>query len=240
MKSHVEQGMYGHDYDMVQAWRRSWYAIPPLLEDDDPRRIREVKYNANFCGGEENVPRGESLEMVANDRIRPFLDEVLHPLMSEAASRKEAQSLLNENHCNPNMSVSDIGYNDAHDVGGCGLVVAHANSLRALIGVLCQVEKNPSSLKKLEAMKIQTGVPLILKYRRLEDGTFEACDLAEVSDDFNTYNRSAPDLLVWPLSCIPKRPQERRQYHYSKYIEVEKKFAENKRSVASNIRIDVI
>lgn len=237
VKAHVEQGLYGHDYEMVQAWRRSWYAVPPLLDDDDPRRIREVKYNSNFCGGEENVPRGESLEMVANDRIRPFLDEVLHPLMSEAAgrNRKLAKSLIDARHGN----ISGSSNADA-DIGGCGLVVAHANSLRALIGVICQVESNPSSLKKLEAMKIQTGVPLILKYRQLEDGSYEACDLAEASDDFNTGNRSAPNLPVWPLSCIPKKPHKRHQFHYSRSIENEKKFAENIRSTASNIRIDVI
>lgn len=224
VKAHVEEGRYGHDYEMVKQWRRSWYAVPPLLDDDDPRRIQEVKLHANFCGGKENVPRGESLEMVAKDRIRPFIDEVLHPLMTEAADRK----------------IENINREGDGEEGGCGLVVAHANSLRALIGTICRVESNPAALEKLEAMKIETGVPLILKYRQLEDGSYEACDLSQDSEEFNTQNRSAPNLPVWPLNCIPKQPQQWQQFHYSNSIENEKRFAQNKRKQSTNIRIDVI
>jgi len=223
IKSHVEQGLHGHDYKSVQEWRRSWYAVPPLLTGDDPRRIKEVQQFANYCGGIENVPYGESLEMVANNRIRPFLDNVLHPIMSEAAESKQMQSLN--------------GDGDRNNIGGCGLVVAHANSLRALIGVICQVEKDEVALKRLEAMKIQTGVPLVLKYKQLEDGSYQACDLTEVGSISNQVG--SPDLPVWPLSCIPKNQRMGQSHvHYSRSTETEKKLG--KRQGALKIRIDVI
>jgi 2,3-bisphosphoglycerate-dependent phosphoglycerate mutase len=150
VKQQVEDGKYGHDPADVKKWRRSWYVVPPLLDDDDPRRIDEVRKYAGVCGGKDNVPRGESLEQVAKNRIRPFLDEVLTPIMDEAAKSKGS---------------------------GTGIVVAHANSLRALIGVLCEVEKDPTALSKLEALRIQTGVPLVLKFQQRLDGSYQVCDL---------------------------------------------------------------
>lgn len=245
VKSHVEQGLHGHDYESVQAWRRSWYAIPPLLEDEDPRRIKELKYNSNICGGDKNVPRGESLEMVAKNRIRPFIDEVLHPMMNAASNKKKEQIQSGvdiDAHKNKHDSTRSQSYeylSDNH--GGCGLVVAHANSLRALIGVICQVEESPSSLKKLESMKIETGVPLILQYRQLEDGSYEACDLlVEIDVEDQLSKNTSPDLPVWPLSCIPKRSIEQGQFQYSKSTEREKESAMKKRKGANKIRIDVI
>mmetsp|Transcript_27104 Transcript_27104/g.41555 ORF Transcript_27104/g.41555 Transcript_27104/m.41555 type:complete len:392 (+) Transcript_27104:247-1422(+) len=186
VKSDVENGKYGHDPKQVQQWRRSWYAIPPLLEDNDNRRIEEIRKYANYCGGPRNVPRGESLDMVAKERIRPFLDDVLTPIMNDAAKLKGRTNRNNE--------------------GGTGLVVAHANSLRALIGVICQVQKDPAALKKVEAMKIQTGVPLVLKYRQTSDGNYQVCDLPEANSvpfGMSATQPSQPELPVWPLSCIP-------------------------------------
>jgi len=199
VKMDVESGIYGHDPKLVKQWRRNWYAVPPLLDHDDPRRIQEIQKYANFCNGEENVPRGESLEMVANDRIRPFLDQVLHPIMEEAAERKYI-------HCRQS---NDKTTTDGCHIGGTGLVIAHANSLRALIGVICQVENDQKALEKLEAMKILTGVPLIMKYQKNEDGgTYHAHDITKDLDnhwDSQNMKNISPDLPVWPLSCIPKR-----------------------------------
>jgi bisphosphoglycerate-dependent phosphoglycerate mutase len=174
----------------VTAWRRSWYAIPPLLEDDDPRRIREIEMYQHYCGGAENVPRGESLDIVAKSRIKPFLDEIIHPTLMDASIERgfvhayDSQSPVN---------------------GGTGLVVAHANSLRALIGVLCKVEEDDKKLKRLESMKISTGVPLVIRYTQLEDGTYLACDF-DSSNDLNQKGgiTSYNDLPVYPLSSIPK------------------------------------
>jgi 2,3-bisphosphoglycerate-dependent phosphoglycerate mutase len=180
VKRDVENGKYGHDPDLVQQWRRSWHTVPPLLDQDDPRRLEEIRRFAHHCGGPDNVPRGESLEMVANNRIRPFLDDVLEPVLNQAAHRKK------------------------QDGGGTGLVVAHANSLRALIGVICNVQDDPSALTKLEALKIQTGVPLVLKFTKCSTKGYQVCDLPhakEVLDIFPKQRR--PDLPVWPLSCIP-------------------------------------
>ena len=251
VKAEVEQGLYGHDYASVQAWRRSWYAVPPLLDDDDPRRIHEVKVYRHHCGGDNesggiNVPRGESLEMVANNRIRPFLDTVLHPVLNEAAESKREKA----------TRAGILMSREGKDVGGCGLVVAHANSLRALIGVLCGVEKDPVALKQLEAMKIQTGVPLIMKYRQLHDGTYEACpfmDMQANNDIFTTHESVSPrnnrgnrmmsiskggSLPVLPLSCLPRNSLDSGVlsdlYDYVSHGE------QGRRKSSRTIRIDVI
>ena len=189
VKAQVEGGMYGHDPQDVQAWRRSWHAVPPLLEDDDPRRRHECKVFSNVCGGKENVPRGESLEMVARNRIQPFLEEKIHPILTQASDSESPDS----------------------EVGACGLVVAHANSLRALIGVLCQVENDGAALRRLEALKIQTGVPLILQYRKLGNGSYQACDIYKNYDENIDMQSLAltPDLPVWPLSCMPRESKKK-------------------------------
>ncbi|CAB9528917.1 3-bisphosphoglycerate-dependent phosphoglycerate mutase [Seminavis robusta] len=199
VKQDVENGIYGHDPKQVRDWRRAWYAIPPLLQDEDPQRIQEIQKFQHFCDGPENVPRGESLAMVATDRIQPFLDERLTPLLNQAALRK--QQLC-------------VDSSSSEHAGGTGLVVAHANSLRALIGILCRVEENPSALQKLEAMKIPTGVPLVLKYQQTDDqpGKYRVLDaLADYTDGLATTINEIPtsfqnndaDLPVRPLSCLP-------------------------------------
>eukprot|EP00980_Cylindrotheca_fusiformis_P010709 scaffold2401_cov111-Cylindrotheca_fusiformis.AAC.1 len=180
-KEEIESGIHGHGSSTVQLWRRSWHAVPPLLSQGDPRRQSELKRFINICGGlEQNVPRGESLEQVAKNRIRPFVQEVLTP------------TLNNSNH---------VG-------GGTGLVVAHANSLRALIGVFSKVEDDPVALKQLERMKIPTGAPLVLRYQALPGGGARVCGLDGMP--FKARNSSSPadeqpDLPVWPLGSIPKR-----------------------------------
>lgn len=206
VKHQVENGLLGHDPELVKQWRRNWHVVPPLLDNDDPRRIEEIKKYSNVCGGADNVPRGESLEMVANNRIKPFLDEVLNPIMEEAAVRKRRQQIIiddNEINNAPPM-VSENSYEN--EQGGTSLVIAHANSLRALIGVICQVEKDEIALKKLEAMKIQTGVPLVLKYRRTNNGAYEACAMTGfINEEKENQEKSKPDLPVWPLNCVPKQ-----------------------------------
>jgi len=189
VKKEVEDGKYGHDPEDVTLWRRSWHVVPPLLDDNDSRRLEEIKKYSRFCGGPENVPRGESLEMVAKKRVRPFLNEVMTPMLDEAAHKKGS---------------------------GTGLVVAHANSLRALIGVICEVEENPSALRILEALRIPTGVPLVLKYQRQPNGSYQVCQLPQADECIIDYFDGAgfaqqpppdlghPSLPVWPLnSCVP-------------------------------------
>ena len=176
IKQEVEEGRYGHDPVQVQAWRRSWHAIPPLLKEDDPRRIEDIKRYQHFCDGPENVPKGESLDMVAKNRIQPFLQEKLTPLLNQAADRR----------------------NDGQ--GGTALIVAHANSLRALIGVLCQVQDNPTALQKLEAMKIPTGVPMMVRYQETTTpGMYKVLP--------NSGNQATP-LQYLSSSIIPKDKDE--------------------------------
>lgn len=180
-KEEIESGKYGHGSSTVQLWRRSWHACPPLLSHDDPRRKRELITFSNSCGSDEqNVPRGESLEQVANNRIRPFIQEVLIPTLNKSTR---------------------VG-------GGTGLIVAHANSLRALIGVFAEVENDPVALKTLERMKLPTGAPLLLRYQSLPDGSFRVCGLdgtpIERMGEESSPKDQQPDLPVWPLGLISK------------------------------------
>lgn len=187
-KEKVEKGVYGHGSSTVKLWRRSWYAVPPLLSEDDSRRKHEVTRFKEMCGGQESrVPRGESLGQVAKNRIQPFIDEVLTPTLNSSAG----------------------------DGGGTGLIVAHANSLRALIGAFVDVEKDPVALRTLERLRIPTGAPLVLKYQSLPDGSTRICDLDGVpiqdrddgssSEDPHRDLPDLPDLPVWPLGCVPKK-----------------------------------
>jgi len=47
-KEDVEDGKHTHeiegseDPELVTAWRRSWFTQPPLLSDNDPRRLQEL------------------------------------------------------------------------------------------------------------------------------------------------------------------------------------------------------
>ena len=39
VKAECEIGMHGHSPEDVYEWRRSWHAVPPQLQDDDPRQV---------------------------------------------------------------------------------------------------------------------------------------------------------------------------------------------------------
>lgn len=224
VKEDVEQGRYGHDPVLVQQWRRSWYTVPPLLEDKDPRRVDDIRLYANYCNGEPQlVPRGESLEQVAERRIRPFLDEVLCPVLEEASTHRMLGRIggSGENSGLMEELISE---------GGIGLVVAHANSLRALIGVICQAKEDSRALSRLEALRLQTGVPLVLRFRAIPQPSgqfvYEACDLdgAPFRQDYDADrdvlngmqtrkgSKKSPrglvsELPVYPLSSIPMKPK---------------------------------
>jgi 2,3-bisphosphoglycerate-dependent phosphoglycerate mutase len=198
VKSDAEAGLHGHSPADVKQWRRSWHAIPPLLEDNDPRRIEDLRLYRDICGGAENVPRGESLAMVAKERIRPFLAECLTPLLDDAS-------------LNSRQSACDSKFNDqsTSEDGGTALIVAHANSLRALIGVICNVENDDAALRKLESMKIPTASPLMLRYRRSTvNGMY--CPV-----DCTVDNEMKTDLPVYPLSSVQLSMLRRRKSEQS-------------------------
>mmetsp|Transcript_17354 Transcript_17354/g.39748 ORF Transcript_17354/g.39748 Transcript_17354/m.39748 type:complete len:340 (-) Transcript_17354:285-1304(-) len=164
VKVEAERGDFGHSADEVYKWRRSWHAKPPILDDDDPRRLEERRRFGPICGL-ENIPRGESLNCVAKNRIRPFVEEKLTPLLEEAARRKPG------------------------DEGGTALIVAHANSLRALIGVICKADQNETAaaFSKLEAMKIPTASPLVLQFRLVEKQFTPVDSIGEGSNPLPVY-----------------------------------------------------
>eukprot|EP00578_Thalassiosira_sp_NH16_P011371 CAMPEP_0181114944 /NCGR_PEP_ID=MMETSP1071-20121207/21172_1 /TAXON_ID=35127 /ORGANISM="Thalassiosira sp., Strain NH16" /LENGTH=360 /DNA_ID=CAMNT_0023199125 /DNA_START=166 /DNA_END=1245 /DNA_ORIENTATION=+ len=185
VKAETELGVHGHSPEDVYHWRRSWHAVPPKLMDDDPRRIEELRMYGNICG-EDNVPKSESLAMVADNRIRPFVDERLTPILDRAAS----------------STAGSLG--EATGEGGTALIVAHANSLRALIGVICNVEQDPSglALEKLESMKIPTASPLVIRYRKTaQRGCYVPVDGVLEKEPRN-------ELPVYPLSSLPVLRQQ--------------------------------
>ncbi|CAB9511652.1 3-bisphosphoglycerate-dependent phosphoglycerate mutase [Seminavis robusta] len=211
VKKDVEEGnsVFGYCPDLVEKWRRSWHTQPPTLDDNDERRIMEVDRLAEICGGAHNVPKGESLAMVAQNRVRPFLNEVVTPALNLAAKLK-----------------SQLSQKNVEEELTAGLVVAHANSLRALIGCLCEVEDDPVALGILESLRIPTGVPLVIHYQQLPNGRFRACPLPEpdeclIQDNWGYFNKPKeappnlghPNLPVWPLdTCIPLEERTRADF----------------------------
>ena len=181
IKDQVGRGLFGHDPDDVKRWRKKWSAVPPQLSDDDPRRRDELDLWPEFCGGENNIPRGESLDMVAKHRIRPFLDDVLNPVMEEASQTKGRPST--------------------------GLIVGHKNSLRALLGVICDVEHDMAALEVLESLKIPTGTPLVLRYQRTKEGKYKVYDILEKEQQHtaNTMDirKSNSERSITPHPSIP-------------------------------------
>ena len=177
IKAEAELGLHGHSSEEVYQWRRSWHAVPPELNEEDPIRLEEIRKYGAICG-KENIPKGESLQMVAQNRILPFIEERLTPILDEAYESKSIQ-----------------------EEGGTALVVAHANSLRALIGVICNIEQqcedSDEALQRLEAMKIPTGSPLILQYRKTsKKGCYCPVDGLQQREAKN-------ELPVYPLSTLP-------------------------------------
>ena len=232
VKEDVERGLHKELYcvgkddpSLVQRWRRSWHTVPPLLNENDPRRLNELAKYKHYCDGDgkdyrSEIPRGESLQQVAHNRIRPFLKDVVSPLLDAVSAGKE-------------MSTTETGMrnnnNNVNEYGGTALVVGHANSLRALIGVICNIDeseegdsndieiqiKKTEALKNLEKLRLSTGVPLVLKYRHTNDEngneSYQVCDLhgrlyhssMDDGEDGDEAFEITKGLPVYPLSCIP-------------------------------------
>ena len=103
------------------------------------------------------------------------------------------------------------------------MIVAHANSLRALIGTLCRVtdDQRPGALRKLEALQLPTGVPLVLFYQETDTaGHYRVCDIMpttqqqqqEQPQEFAS-STTTTDLPVWPLRSLPSLDYS---YYYAK------------------------
>ncbi len=67
-----------HGNAQVVAWRRDYHAVPPLLEDDDPRWLEQVARFADI--DPTRLPRGESLGDAAA-RVRPVFEEEIGPAL---------------------------------------------------------------------------------------------------------------------------------------------------------------
>lgn len=104
----------------VQAWRRSYDVVPPLLTYDDPRAPwHDRRY---YDVDPQLLPLGESLKMTLQ-RVLPFWSDVVVPQLR-----------------------------NNHNV----LIVAHGNSLRALIKHIENI-----SDEDIMQVELQTGVPII-------------------------------------------------------------------------------
>ena len=242
VKADVEKGLHADLFDpsKVRAWRRSWYEIPPSILSDSKtgeyRRQVELKKYSTICGGDENVPVGESLQQVASNRIRPFLNEVLCPILNESASSKTAKTTTIQSTTNGEV---DEESNDTPITGGTALIVAHANSLRALIGVLCELDRNNNSsndcdeeeeesttsssssssssalLRRLEALRLPTGVPLVMKFRHVakrkhKEVNGSQSDVSSTNHgdgDAHDYYFQVNDLEGLPIDDLPSRDQ---------------------------------
>ena len=128
----------------VQAWRRSYDIVPPLLSDDDKRH---PKFDEKFKNI-ENLPTGESLKNVTN-RLNPFWNQYL--------------TNIKEN-------------------SGNHLIVAHSNSLRAIVKMLDNL-----SDKEIVSVNIPTGVPLVYKF----DDDFNAIGKEYLIDDVKLKDKQA-------------------------------------------------
>ena len=226
VKAEAEAGLHGHDPSQVKEWRRGWYAVPPLLDEDDPRRHEELRKYSSLCGSPSNVPRGESLEQVAVNRIRPFLTDKLIPTLNRAASVElQATGILEDRVKDDNLTAREVV---SQRRNATGLVVAHANSLRALIGVICEIEKHSDQtiVSCIEKLRLPTGQPLVLKFKERSDGSFQVCDLNGIPYQFfpdregdgggmtersstqqkqssQKRHQIAQNLPVWPLAALP-------------------------------------
>lgn len=104
----------------VQRWRRSYDALPPLLEPVDPRYPgHDMRYAALDA---RVLPLGESLQ-TTTVRVLPYWHDMLVPALR------------------------------THDTV---LVVAHGNSLRALVMYLDQI-----TTEAIVELNIPTGIPLV-------------------------------------------------------------------------------
>ncbi len=96
----------------VEQWRRGYFDVPPLLNEDDPRCPYNDAYFQKFIEQgilrKEDCPLGESLEMTVS-RIEPFLREKIVPEL-----QKDRNILIS----------------------------AHGNSIRAIRKILAKIPNN--------------------------------------------------------------------------------------------------
>lgn len=151
--------------EQVQLWRRSYRVAPPPLEESNV-------WNPNhdpLYKGIENLPLTECLADVSK-RIVPFFEEVIVPdLLGGLSSSDGHRSDLPDGR-GPD---SPDGRGPGLPNGRVVLVVAHGNSLRALVKHLDEISESGIS-----QVNIPTGVPLI--YNLASDMTpVEKLPLAE-------------------------------------------------------------
>jgi hypothetical protein len=80
----VEEGKHIHeipgsdDVELVTEWRRSWFTQPPLLSDDDPRRLEELSRWRGIIAPENSLAASRSkwwpTTRALNEILTPTLD----------------------------------------------------------------------------------------------------------------------------------------------------------------------
>jgi 2,3-bisphosphoglycerate-dependent phosphoglycerate mutase len=113
-------------------------------------------------------PGGESLEDVHLNRVKPFYEEVLAPLLKNSgqkASHEGHVDTFNKNLPSEDMDGMQI-YNSAlpEDVENI-LITGHGNSLRALL-----IVAGAETTESIEYVELATGVPEVLEFS--DDGKY--------------------------------------------------------------------
>lgn len=111
--------------DQVHSWRRSYSLSPPLMGDEDLKKLSQKKIFQNI-----KVPKGESLEQTSK-RVLPLWDESILPALEK----------------NKNI-----------------LIVAHGNSLRALIKHIKKIDE-----KEIVSLEVPTAQPVYISWKNLKE-----------------------------------------------------------------------
>ncbi len=123
------QEKYGRD--RVFNWRRGYDTLPPLVLGKQDHLLKDCRY--------ENVeiPKGESLKQTL-ERVIPYWNEVILPGISNYS-----RSVGRQTGKTKKTSIDT-------------LIVAHGNSLRALVKYLTNMDE-----QKIMDFEFMTGVPLV-------------------------------------------------------------------------------
>ena len=125
---------------MVMEWRRSYHARPPFMTKEHPHYpiiYQDPRYR-NLKG--IKLPLGESLED-CQQRVVLAWDDIVRDLSTKSTS------------ASPTEEQTTLSFSNTFDDSDYSLIVAHANSLRALV---MHLDSIPSD--KIESLNIPTAI----------------------------------------------------------------------------------
>lgn len=183
---------------LVMKWRRSYYARPPLMTADHPhyfmiecdgryRHLKTQKKNQNHAiispnnrvdndneneeTNDSGITKGESLQDCQLRVIDVWENRIIKDIMQqeERQQQQQKQQEWNTNH----------NYNDNEPASPpYSLVVAHANTLRALVMHLDNIPPG-----KIESVNIPTAIPFFYDIDALTGNVIRHSRYASNEDD---------------------------------------------------------